>query len=166
MTARFAGLRHLALLAVVGLLATTVLSYVWALVRTVSLADDLRRGGWHDDRVLIDLLGVIDLFLLATVQLIVALGLHELFVGDLDLPAWLEARSLDDLKKPLVDMLVVFVAVKGVEQLAAGRPALDTLASVGAVAMLIVALTLFRAVKTAPTGAVRPPQPPLGGTPS
>ncbi len=115
MGARFAQVRHLAVLAVIGLLVTTVFSYVWALVRTVSLADDLLRGAWHDDSVLIDLLGVIDLYLLATVQLIVVLGLYELFVGDLDLPDWLEAKSLDDLKKPLIDMLVVCVAVKGVE---------------------------------------------------
>ena len=157
MGARFAQVRHLAVLAVIGLLVTTVFSYVWALVRTVSLADDLLRGAWHDDSVLIDLLGVIDLYLLATVQLIVVLGLYELFVGDLDLPDWLEAKSLDDLKKPLIDMLVVFVAVKGVEQLASGRRPLDTLSSVGAVAVLILALTVFRAVKTTPSG--RPTRP-------
>lgn len=146
--------RHLALAAVVGLLVTTALCYGWALVRTGTLAIDLLSGDGSDDARLLDLLGVIDLYLLATVQLIVALGLHELFVGDLDLPGWLEAKSLDDLKKSLVDMLVVFVAVKGVEKLVENKEPLDALAGVGAAAVLILALTVFRAAKSA--GARRP----------
>lgn len=146
--------RHLAFAAVAGLLVTTALCYGWAIARTGGLAVDLLRGDAPDDALLLDLLGVIDLYLLATVQLIVALGLHELFVGDLPLPAWLEARSLDDLKKSLVDMLVVFVAVKGVEKLVENKEPLDALAGVGAAAVLILSLTAFRAAKTA--GVRRP----------
>jgi uncharacterized membrane protein YqhA len=68
---------------------------------------------------MVDLLEVVDTYLLAIVQLIVVIGLYELFVGALDVPGWLKARSLEDLKKSIVDVLIVFIRVKGVERLVA-----------------------------------------------
>ena len=151
----------LAVVGVVGLAATSVVTSLWTVAKTGQLVIDLLDGGWRDDASIVQLLVVIEGYLLAVVQVIIAVGLYELFVGDLDVPEWLVARSFDDLKARLVDALVVFVAIKGVERLVATKDPLDALTNTAAVAVLIAALTLFRLPKSAKkddsdSGAVNP----------
>ena len=58
------------------------------------------------------LITAIDIFLLATVFYIIALGLYELFIDErLDLPNWLEVRTLDDLKARLLGVIAVVLPV-------------------------------------------------------
>ena len=145
--------RFLAIIAVVGLLVTTVAAFLWSLAKSVKFIADLvdggwSNGGWRDDAKIVDLLGVVDSYLLAVVLLIVVIGLFELFIGELDVPQWLRVDSLDDLKKSIVDILIVFLGVKGVETLVGAKDAMDALAFAGAVAILIVALSFFRIAKS------------------
>lgn len=150
-------LRHLVVLAVAGLTVTTAVTFAWAIAKTVRLIGTLLDGGWRNDLSMVDLLEVIDTYLLAIVQLIVVIGLYELFIGALDVPDWLKARSLEDLKKSIVDVLIVFIGVKGVERLVAVQEPIDTLTYTAAVAILIAALSLFRlnrrATNPAPTAS-------------
>jgi len=136
--------RYLAMIAVVGLTATTLATFGLAIAKTLSMVGKAAGGSWRDELIVVAVLEAMDTYLLAVVQLIVVFGLYELFVGDLDLPAWLEARSLEDLKKPIIDVLVVFVAIKGIERFLVADEPLDALYSVGAVALLIGPLTAFR----------------------
>jgi uncharacterized membrane protein YqhA len=136
-------LRYLAIIAVAGLAVTMVATFGWSGAKTARLISKLVNGGWRDDRTVVDLLEVIDIYLLAIVQMIVVLGVYELFIGRLNLPAWLRARSLDDLKKSIVDVLIVFVGIKGVEALLSATKPMDALVYTGAVAVLIGSLSLF-----------------------
>lgn len=136
--------RFLALVAVVGLCASTITTFWIAIGKTVRLVDKAISNGTGDELLIVSVLEAVDTHLLGVVQLIVAIGLYELFVGDLRVPDWLEARSLEDLKKPIVDVLVVFVAIKGIERFVVEDEPLDALAAVGAAAVLIASLTLFR----------------------
>jgi uncharacterized membrane protein YqhA len=144
--------RFLAIIAVAGLLVTTVATFIWSLAKSVKFITELvdggwSNGGWRDDAKVVDLLGVVDSYLLAVVLLIVVIGLYELFIGELDVPQWLRVDSLDDLKKSIVDILIVFLGVKGVETLVGAKDPMDALAFAGAVAILIVALSFFRIAK-------------------
>ncbi|MEY4165339.1 MAG: hypothetical protein RL419_1181, partial [Actinomycetota bacterium] len=94
---------------------------------------------------IVQLLGVIDMYLLAVVQLIVTIGLYELFIDELAVPQWLRVDSLDGLKKSIIDVLIVYMGVKGIEGLLTKKDALDSLSFSGAVAILVIALTAFRA---------------------
>lgn len=105
---------------------------------------ELVTGAWKDDASVIQLLEVIDTYLLAIVQLIVVIGLYELFIGSLDVPDWLRAKSFDDLKKSIVDVLIVYVGVKGVEGIINRSVPSEALTYTAAVALLIATLTLFR----------------------
>lgn len=136
--------RKLVVVAVAGLTVTMSATFVWAVAKTIRLIATLLDGGWRSDTSMVDLLEVIETYLLAIVQLIVAIGLYELFIAALDVPPWMRARSLDDLKKSIVDILIVFIGIKGVERLLSSERPLDTLAYTGSVAVLIAALTLFR----------------------
>lgn len=60
----------------------------------------------------VGILTAVDTLLLATVLLVIGYGLYELFVDDtVKLPAWLEIRSLDDLKAKLIGVVVAIIAV-------------------------------------------------------
>ena len=147
--------RYLAAIAVVGLTATTLATFGLAIAKTVALVDKTVGGGWRDELIVVAVLEATDTYLLAVVLLIVVVGLYELFIGDLDLPSWLKARSLEDLKKPILDVLVVFVAIKGIERFLVATEPVDAVLSVGAVALLIVSLTAFRTL-TAQRGTKDP----------
>ena len=152
-------LRLLIVVAVLGLTVTTVVSLVWGVARAVELGAVLLDGGWRQDATLVTLLEVVDLFLVATVQLIVALGLYELFVGDLDLPDWLTVGSFGELKQPVIDILVVVMVIKFIERALTGS-ALDALHYGLATAAVVIALVAFTAVsRRARTPAPHLPEP-------
>ena len=137
--------RFIVLVAVIGLGATTVASFGWGVAKSVKLIGDLLQGAWRDDVTIVQLLGVIDMYLLAVVQLIVTIGLYELFIDELPVPQRLRVDSLDGLKKSIIDVLIVYMGVKGIEGLLTKKDALDSLSFSGAVAILVIALTAFRA---------------------
>lgn len=138
------GVRYLALIAIAGITVTTLITFAWSITSTVGLVNTLLNSSWKDGLAIVDLLEVIDTYLLAIVQLIVVIGLYELFIGSLDVPAWLKARSLDDLKKSIVDVLIIYIGVKGIKQLLSLEEPLDALIFTTAVAVLIIAFTLFK----------------------
>lgn len=138
----FERLRFLIVIAVCGLAVTTLVTLLWASGRAVDLVVVLAHGGWRQDSAVISLLEVVDLFLLATVQLIVALGLFELFVADLHLPEWLTVHNLGDLKRPIIQVLVVIVVIKFVERMLL-TGALETLYFGTATAVVTLALAVF-----------------------
>jgi|WetSurMetagenome_2_1015567.scaffolds.fasta_scaffold416320_1 uncharacterized membrane protein YqhA len=54
---------------------------------------------------------IIDIFLVATVFYIIALGFYELFIAKAPLPGWLKICDLDDLKDKLLGLVVIALAV-------------------------------------------------------
>ncbi|OPX69405.1 MAG: hypothetical protein A4E37_00396 [Methanoregulaceae archaeon PtaB.Bin056] len=54
---------------------------------------------------------LVDLFLVATVFYIIALGFYELFIAKAPLPGWLKICDLDDLKEKLLGLVVIALAV-------------------------------------------------------
>ena len=91
---------------------------------------------------------LVDLFLLATVLYVIAVGLYELFIDDrLPLPTWLEIRTLDDLKDKLIGVVVVVMAVLFLGQLISWDGQRELLGYGAAVALVIAALTYFTGQK-------------------
>jgi uncharacterized membrane protein YqhA len=91
---------------------------------------------------------VIDLFLLATVLYITALGLYELFIDDtLKLPAWLEVHNLDDLKGKLTSVVIVVMGVIFLGQVVTWDGERNLLPFGAAIALVIAALTAFLTLK-------------------
>lgn len=86
-----------------------------------------------------------DVYLLAIVLYIMALGLFELFIDDrLPLPEWLEFHHLDDLKEKLVSVIIVVLAVFFLGKVIDGGAGyLELLYLGGGIASMIGALTYF-----------------------
>lgn len=131
--------------------------FVWAGVQAVNLVVELMKDdGWKRDALVGKLLGTFDLFLIGSVILIVAVGMWELFVGDLELPEILTITDLTALKQKVSDLLVLVIAIQFAKRFLSGETGLDLLYAGAAVALVGGTLVLFTlrqkpAAKAAPS---------------
>jgi uncharacterized membrane protein YqhA len=52
-----------------------------------------------------------DIFLLATVLFIFAMGMYELFIESIELPEWLIINNLHDLKVKLSSVIILIIGI-------------------------------------------------------
>lgn len=98
--------------------------------------------------VILSFIEIIDLFLLATVFYITALGLYALFIDDrINVPSWLEIHNLDDLKGKLASVVIVILSVVFLGQAVKWEGGTDLLAFGTSVALVITSLTYFLSEK-------------------
>ncbi|MDZ4863184.1 MAG: YqhA family protein [Gemmatimonadota bacterium] len=139
--------RYLIILAVLSTLAAGTALLVYGTVETYSILQGLITATGSSKGAKGLILAVIeltDLFLLATVLYVIAIGLFELFIDDrLDLPNWLEIHDLNDLKEKLIGVIIVVLAVLFLGQVATWDGVRDLLGYGTATALVIAALTWF-----------------------
>ena len=106
--------RYLVVLGVLTCLLLAVSLLIAALVRAgvliVSLIPALLAGPTLK-ALAIGSIEVADVLLIAVVLYIVAAGLYELFIGDVELPQWMTITNLDDLKDKLLSIVVAVLNV-------------------------------------------------------
>jgi uncharacterized membrane protein YqhA len=140
--------RYLVLAAVLGSLAASLALFVYGLAESVvvvldvvSRADVSSKGA---KLLALAFIEIVDLFLLGTVLLMIALGLYELFINaDVELPEWLQVRTFDDLKNKLVGVVIVVLAVLFLGLVVSWDGERDLLRVGAAIALVIAALTYF-----------------------
>lgn len=94
--------------------------------------------------VILSFIEIIDLFLLATVFHITALGLYSLFIDDnIRVPPWLEIHNLDDLKGKLVSVVIVILSVLFLGRAVKWEGGTDILPFGVSIALVSAALTYF-----------------------
>jgi uncharacterized membrane protein YqhA len=129
------------------------------------------RKALHDDTVT-HIVEVVDGYLLATVMLMFALGLYELFVSDIDVARGsrtsskiLVIETLDDLKTRLAKVILMILIVKLFEH--AVKMKLEGVADLlylgGSIALVGLALYLTHASEGHPAGAGEAPGTPKTG---
>ncbi|GAA6615544.1 YqhA family protein [Scytonema sp. NUACC26] len=119
-------------------------------VTTISLAIVVGNVSSKEAKIMIlSFIEIIDVFLLATVFYITALGLYELFVDNrIRVPTWLEIRSIDDLKNKLASVVVVILGVVFLGQAVRWESGREILPFGLSVALVIATLTYFLGEKT------------------
>jgi len=90
---------------------------------------------------------VIDVYLLAMVLYLFAIGLYSLFVHELQVPEWLKIRTVDELKAKLASVVVLFVAIAYVKVLVDWRNPLETLLFGVSTVLLMFALVHYYKAK-------------------
>lgn len=92
----------------------------------------------------INLIEAVDLFLLGMAFYLISLGLYELFIDEnAPVPNWLEIHDLDDLKKKLIDVVVVVLGVQFLAQVLKGAGDSNLLPYGAAIGAVILALGFF-----------------------
>ncbi len=104
--------RYFVVVPVLGLFVAAVVLTGKATLDLVSTVTGIFQDAVSTKDALVNFVELADVYLLAVVLYIIALGLYELFVDDdLPLPSWLEFHHLDDLEKKLLQVVVVVLAV-------------------------------------------------------
>lgn len=104
--------RYLVIVAVLGSLVATIALLCFGVYDIADLLIKTFKGAVDSKAAVLKLIEIVDSFLLATVFLIIATGLYELFIDStLDLPDWLNVNSLDDLKNKLVGTVIIVLGV-------------------------------------------------------
>ncbi|MCS6939225.1 MAG: YqhA family protein [Roseiflexus sp.] len=140
--------RYIIIVAVlVTLIAATAL-ILFGTIETFVVVRDVFSKGEFTSKVaktlLLSFIEITDIFLLATVLYIVALGLYELFIDDrVPVPHWLEIHTLDDLKEKLIGVVIVVIGVGFLGQFTSWNGETNLLISGGGAALVIAALTFF-----------------------
>lgn len=143
----FSASRYLVIIAVLSLFVAATILLVYAAINTVEVSVSAFAHGVSSTgakELALEFIELTDLFLVAIVLYIIAMGLYELFIDkDVPTPDWLHITDLDDLKKKLIGVLVVVMAVLFVEHLYAANGEAGILYSGAAIAVVITALTWF-----------------------
>ena len=140
--------RYLVVIAVLGSLAAAAALFVYGIAETISVIAEavakMEVSSKGAKALALAFIEIVDLFLLGTVLLMIALGPYELFIdSELKLPDWLHIRTFDDLKNKLVGVVLVVLAVIFLGHVVAWDGSKDLLGFGLAVAAVIAALTWF-----------------------
>lgn len=137
------GSRYLVLVGVVSSLAASAAVFLWGLAKTAGVVVGLVQSGGKDPMTVVRLIELMDKFLIAVGLYIFAVGLYELFIADLDLPAWLVVHDLHDIKGRLSQILILFLAVTFLEHLVEWKDPLGTLTFAASITLVMGALIAF-----------------------
>ncbi|MCJ7678793.1 MAG: YqhA family protein [Anaerolineales bacterium] len=135
--------RYMSLLAVVSLAAAAVGAFIWGTVSAFTVLVHLIEHAGEPPLFSVDLVALMDKFLLASALLLFAVGLYELFIGELYVPAWLEIRNLHDLKTRLASVVILVMAVTFLEHLIEWTDPKGLLYFAGAIALVSASLIAF-----------------------
>lgn len=136
--------KYLSLIAVVTLLLTFALALLWGVVRAVTAWSEIITSLGRSSAVSLLLIKVIDAFLIAIVLYLLAASIYKLFVGDLQVPSRMVARTLPELKSKLSGVIVLVLAVRFTEVLfEEGAGSIQILWLALAVAVVAAALIAF-----------------------
>jgi len=153
--------RYMVIMAVVASLVLAATSFLFGAVGAARMIADTI-GALGDAKrtkaFAIASVEIADFFLIATALYIVGVGLYELFIRDLDLPAWLTISSIEDLKQRLISVVVVALAVAFLARVANWDGEANLLPFGAAIAAVVVALgafSYFKRVGFASSGSLR-----------
>jgi uncharacterized membrane protein YqhA len=109
--------RYLAIIGVLGLIVAALAAFVWGVFQTFHAVTLIIESLGADAGITVALIEIVDSFLIATTFLIFSVNLYELFIADIDVPEWMVAHDLHELKAKLSSMIVMVMAVKFLEKL-------------------------------------------------
>ena len=138
--------RYIAYIGVLVLFACSLTAYVLGVYKTVKTIAAIAVGEVKDDLALVALFDCLDMVLVATALLVIAVSLYELFIGKLEVPDWMLVRNLDELKSKFTFVIIPVIAVKFLQKILQGENALDTLYYGIGIALVTAALAAFNYV--------------------
>jgi uncharacterized membrane protein YqhA len=136
--------RYFILAPIAGLSVAAVVMTGVAVYDVFKITKSVFSGHVEISKLVVGFIEVADIFLLAVVLYIMAVGLYELFIDDnLDLPGWLVIHNLEDLKEKLVGVVIVVLAVFFLGRVIESNEPLEVLYLGGGIAAMIAALSYF-----------------------
>ena len=135
--------KNLFLIAVASSLLASAAGFVWGLIKTLIVIMEFILSYGKDPFGAIALIEVMDIFLLATVLFIFAMGMYELFIESIELPEWLIINNLHDLKVKLSSVIILIMGITFLKHLVEWTDPQGTLFFGIAVAVVSASLIAF-----------------------
>jgi uncharacterized membrane protein YqhA len=133
--------RYLAIIGILSLFLASVAAFGWGAIKTVNVIMLIVTSYGQDSYIAVSLIELVDNFLIAIALQILSLSMYELFIGKLNLPRWMLAHDLHELKTKLSNVIILVMAVKFMEHLVEWKNATDSLFF--AISISIVSLMLI-----------------------
>lgn len=137
--------RFVALIGIFSMLLLSLICFGWGALRGFDATMLIIRTVGRDPEIAAALISAVDVFLIATVLYVVAVSMYELFIGDLNLPEWMIAHNLFELKAKLSGVVILIMAIKFLEKVVEWKAPLDTLYFGIAIAFVSAALIALNA---------------------
>jgi uncharacterized protein (TIGR00645 family) len=138
--------RYLTIIGVLALLLSSLGAFGWGAVKAIKALVIIISSYGQNPDIVIALVEVVDSLLVATILLIFAANMYELFIADLNLPDWITAHNLHELKTKLSSVIVLVMAVKFLEHLVEWKDPYNTLLfglAIAVVSAILIAFTYF-----------------------
>jgi len=136
--------RFVVIIGVVSLLVSSVAAFAWAGVNAINAVALILASYGQDNHIAIVLVQVIDSVLIASVLLVSAVSVYEIFIERLNLPSGMVAHNLYELKGKLSSIVVLVMALKFLEHLVEWKEASETLlyaVAIATVSGVLIALS-------------------------
>ena len=132
--------KYLVWIGIISLLLLAVAAFLWGALEVVNAIWLIVSSRGQDPDIAVALLQVVDVFLISIALLVVAVSTYGLFLGDLNLPDWMMAHDLHELKGKLGGVIILIMVVKFVEKLIEWKDPQGTLQFGIAIAVISAAL--------------------------
>jgi len=117
MKALFEKSKYLSLIASLVLLLTSIFAVLWGAAKAFKVWSLMLKSYGQNPDISLGLIQLVDAFLIAVVLYFFAVGVYELFIGELALPDWMAVHDLHALKAKLSSVIILVMAVRFVEHL-------------------------------------------------
>jgi uncharacterized membrane protein YqhA len=144
--------RYIVIIGVVALLGSSLAAFGWGAVKAVSTITVIIQSYGQDKHIAIALVEVVDGVLIASVLLVVAVSLYDIFIAELNVPRGMVAHNMYELKGKLSTMIVLVMALKFLEHLVEWSQPNDTLFYGLAIAVVSAALIALGYLGSQSTG--------------
>lgn len=135
--------RYLAVIGVISLLIAALAAFAWGTLKTIHAVMLVIESLGADAAITIEFIEIVDSFLIATAILIFTVSLYELFVGEINVPEWMLAHNLYELKTKLSSMVVLVMGVKFLQKLIEVKDAAELMQTGIAIAIVSAVLIAF-----------------------
>lgn len=139
--------RRLALLAIAGTSICVVglmLVGFYQIYEAVIDAVDLGREGMSEMHFIVNVLEIMDTFLISSACFIITIGAYQLFIdSSISMPAWLTIKDFDDLKRRLAGVVVIILGIGFLADFVNWNGQTNIMSEGVAVSVVVLALTAF-----------------------
>ncbi len=139
--------KYLAWISIISLLAAAAFAFLWGAIKAFDAIFFIITSVGQDPLITFYLIQLVDIFLIAITLFILAASIYELFLGKLNLPEWMLAHNLAELKSKLSSVIILVMVVKFVEKFVEAKDAQTLLyqaVSVALVSAVLIAFSYFK----------------------
>ncbi|MCA0452671.1 MAG: YqhA family protein [Chloroflexi bacterium] len=136
--------KYLMLILVFASFVATIASLVWSIYETVYVVYNLFIEYKGASNTITSLAQLMDIFLLVAVLYIFTVSIYELFIGELDMPEWLQIHSFDELKTLLSNLVVLIGGISFLKYFLERNDPTSTFFYGAAIAVVSYVLILYR----------------------